>query len=166
LVPKSDDYIGQYAAARATAEGTYESFQVRPLRIGGRLLDGRGIVSIQQPVLSCCSAHPRGGCGDSLCEECVCALEGSCCVGLWETSCADIAATECTQACGQCERSCSGDCNGDRRTTIDELLRAVGIAVGWRPQSDCPAGDVDGDGDITVTDLIDAVGSAQKGCGD
>ncbi len=59
---------------------------------------------------------------------------------------------------------CTGDCNGDRRVTIDELILAVGIALGEEPPSQCPAIDRDGNGTVTISEIITAVGKALGGC--
>ena len=59
---------------------------------------------------------------------------------------------------------CPGDCNGDRRTTVDELIHGVRAVMGNGPQGECSAFDVDGSGEPTVDELVLAVGSALKGC--
>jgi hypothetical protein len=51
----------------------------------------------------------------------------------------------------------AGDCNGDGLVTIDEVVRAVNIAVGVLPLTQCPAADADGDGRVNIADLIKAV---------
>ena len=42
-------------------------------------------------VGSCCDDSTGPGCGDSLCEECVCALEPSCCSDAWSPACVVLA---------------------------------------------------------------------------
>ncbi|GMV42416.1 MAG: hypothetical protein AMXMBFR64_41320 [Myxococcales bacterium] len=55
----------------------------------------------------CCGAHDAAGCDGTACEECVCWEQGNveCCTGAWTPDCADVAAAECTVACG-----CKGPC--------------------------------------------------------
>jgi arylsulfatase A-like enzyme len=60
--------------------------------------------------------------------------------------------------------TCVGDCGGDDRVSIDELIAAVGIALEQRPASDCLAVDRDGDGQVSVAELVTAVGAALDGC--
>jgi hypothetical protein len=59
---------------------------------------------------------------------------------------------------------CPGDCDGDGTVTVDELIRAVNIALGSQPLSDCPAADLDGDGSVQVNEIIVAVHSTLMGC--
>lgn len=59
---------------------------------------------------------------------------------------------------------CAGDCNGDGRVTIGELLTAVRIALGEAPVSDCSAADDNGDERISVGELVRAVAAASTGC--
>ena len=54
----------------------------------------------------------------------------------------------------------AGDCNDDLDVTIDELMTAVGVAVGYRPLRDCDDADVDGDGAVTVDEIVLSVGAA------
>lgn len=58
--------------------------------------------------------------------------------------------------------SCPGDCNGDGRVAIDELVRGVGAALGTTAA--CPALDLDGDGEVSISELVAAVNSALTGC--
>jgi ELWxxDGT repeat protein len=60
--------------------------------------------------------------------------------------------------------ACRGDCRGDGRVTIDDLVQAVAIALGARPVGDCSAVDTGGDGRVTIDELIAAVGVALTGC--
>lgn len=60
--------------------------------------------------------------------------------------------------------ACRGDCGGDGVVTINELVRAVAIALGSAPAGDCAAVDGDGDGRVTVAELIGAVNSVLEGC--
>jgi glucose/sorbosone dehydrogenase len=59
---------------------------------------------------------------------------------------------------------CAGDCNDDRRVSIDELLTMVNIALGTVTISSCSTGDVNRDNEITVDEILTAVGNAQNGC--
>jgi hypothetical protein len=59
---------------------------------------------------------------------------------------------------------CPGDCGGDRIVTVDELLRAVNIALGSVAAETCPASDPDASGTVTVAELVQAVGFALQGC--
>ena len=54
-------------------------------------------------------------------------------------------------------RRCAGDCNGDGEVTIDELIRAVNIALEILPPSDCLAVDANADGAVSIDELIRAV---------
>jgi len=59
---------------------------------------------------------------------------------------------------------CAGDCSGDLRVTIDELIAAVTIALDGAALSTCLAADGDGSATVTIDDLITALGSALDGC--
>jgi len=59
---------------------------------------------------------------------------------------------------------CAGDCNGNSRVTVEEILTLVEIALGRTPIADCQAGDVDHDGMITVDEILTAVHNALTGC--
>lgn len=59
---------------------------------------------------------------------------------------------------------CDGDCNGDRLVTVDELVRAVNVALDQIVPAECIAADRNDDGSITVDEIIAAAGSAQNGC--
>lgn len=59
---------------------------------------------------------------------------------------------------------CIGDCNGDRRVTIEELVRGVNIALGGVALAQCRAIDAGGDGRVTIDELIAAVRAALEGC--
>jgi len=60
--------------------------------------------------------------------------------------------------------ACSGDCDGDGRVAISELVRAVGVALGNNPLSQCTAADSSGDGNVSIAELIGAVGAALNSC--
>lgn len=57
---------------------------------------------------------------------------------------------------------CPGDCNGDGRVSVDELVRAVGLALG--DPGFCLGLDSSGNGQIEVAELVAAVGRALNGC--
>jgi len=59
---------------------------------------------------------------------------------------------------------CPGDCNGDGSVAIDELIRAVAIALGQTPVSACSGLDTNADGAIEVAEIVSAVGGALNGC--
>jgi hypothetical protein len=60
---------------------------------------------------------------------------------------------------------CGGDCDGDHRVTVAELVRGVRGALDSTPADTCQASDVDGDGHMTISDLLTAVNHALHGCG-
>jgi hypothetical protein len=59
---------------------------------------------------------------------------------------------------------CVGDCDGNSRVTIDEILTLVNIALGNAAMADCDPGDARGDGQITVDEILAAVNCALNGC--
>ncbi|MFN8643322.1 MAG: PQQ-binding-like beta-propeller repeat protein [Candidatus Binatia bacterium] len=61
--------------------------------------------------------------------------------------------------------ACVGDCNTDARVTIDELVRAVDVALGGAAIATCDAVDNNRDGTVTINELVRAVTKAQVGCG-
>lgn len=61
--------------------------------------------------------------------------------------------------------TCPGDCNGDGQVSVNELVRAVAIAVGVSPLGECAVIDTSGNGSAEVGELVAAVGSALNGCG-
>jgi hypothetical protein len=48
--------------------------------------------------------------------------------------------------------------------TVDELVRAVNIALGSGPADECPGADVNRDGQVTIDELVKAVNAALSGC--
>jgi TolB protein len=62
--------------------------------------------------------------------------------------------------------ACAGDCDGDGGVTINELVRAVGIALGSTAVGQCAAADGNADGTVTIAELVGAVGAALGGCAD
>ncbi len=59
---------------------------------------------------------------------------------------------------------CVGDCDGDGKVVISELIRGVNIALGIVPLEQCPAFDRNGDRSVAISELIAAVDSALNGC--
>jgi hypothetical protein len=54
----------------------------------------------------------------------------------------------------------AGDCDGDGRVLVGELITAVNIALGTRPLEDCAPADANGDGRVLVSDLVIDVAAA------
>lgn len=82
------------------------------------------------------------------------------CEGVFE--CGDVPCTGTFQvAVGP---SCMGDCAGDSRVTVDELLLMVNVALGGLHVASCGAGDGNGDGQITVDEILIAVNHALSSC--
>lgn len=54
----------------------------------------------------------------------------------------------------------AGDCDGDGAVSVDELVRAVAIALESAPLASCPAADRDGDGIVRIDELIAALTAA------
>jgi len=63
------------------------------------------------------------------------------------------------------QSGCAGDCSADGAVTVEEIVRAVDIALGALPLAACEPADADGDGRVTVDELLQAVGRALNGCG-
>jgi hypothetical protein len=68
-------------------------------------------------------------------------------------------------AAARADTSCTGDCNGDRMVTVDELLLGVNISLGLASPSACPALDRNGDGTVSIDEIVSAVSNALQGCG-
>jgi len=60
--------------------------------------------------------------------------------------------------------TCTGDCNGDRTVTVDEIVAAVSIALGTVDIAACLAADTSGDGRVTVDEIVATVTNALTGC--
>lgn len=60
--------------------------------------------------------------------------------------------------------SCAGDCNGNGRVSVEELIRGVAIALGRGEASSCVNVDGNRDGSVSIGELIAAVSSALDGC--
>ena len=61
-------------------------------------------------------------------------------------------------------QACDGDCDGDGVVRIDDLLRAVSIALGTISVAACSSADVDGNQVLSVAELLTAVARATDGC--
>jgi hypothetical protein len=61
-------------------------------------------------------------------------------------------------------RACAGDCDGGGVVSIDELIRAVRIALGELPAAACGAVDTDASGSADISELIAAVARSLSGC--
>ena len=59
---------------------------------------------------------------------------------------------------------CAGDCDGDRRVGINELLVGVNIITGAAPVSACSVLDVDDNGFVAINEIVRAVNNALAGC--
>ena len=66
--------------------------------------------------------------------------------------------------CPKSPLACPGDCNGDARVGIEELVSAVGILLGETPLASCPSLDRDDDGAVRVDELVRAVAVALNSC--
>ncbi len=61
-------------------------------------------------------------------------------------------------------QTCAGDCDGSGEVTIDELVKAVNIALGTAAPGTCLGADRSGDGTVTIDEIIVAVNYALNGC--
>lgn len=92
----------------------------------------------------CCLPGASPGCNDSLCTDCVCGNDSTCCDVAWDLECAGSAVTICAPACSECEApggscidaaNCSLLCGGD-------LLCLANCAAAAAPDSGVLANDV------------------------
>ena len=60
--------------------------------------------------------------------------------------------------------ACPGDCDADDTVTVDEIVTAVGIALGASAIAACPAADTDSGGTVTVDEIVAALDAALGGC--
>lgn len=60
--------------------------------------------------------------------------------------------------------ACAGDCNLNGAVTINEVLRAVNIALGSATLDVCASVDHDGNGAVSIGELLRAVRAALDGC--
>lgn len=68
-------------------------------------------------------------------------------------------------AAGVDGQTCRGDCDGDGRVVVAELITSVNVALGAAAVRACRAVDANGDGRVSVNELIAAVNSLLEGCG-
>lgn len=67
--------------------------------------------------------------------------------------------------CGEpWEFQCAGDCNGNGKVTVDELITGVRIALGGLATDVCPAIDTDGDGMVHIDELVAPVVLSLNDC--
>ncbi len=66
--------------------------------------------------------------------------------------------------CRSASAQCAGDCNGDGRIVVSELVRGVNILLGRIAVDACPLFDANGDGTVAINELVRAVGFALGGC--
>jgi hypothetical protein len=59
---------------------------------------------------------------------------------------------------------CPGDCNGDGEVRINEVMTAVGIALGSSPVGDCAVIDSNADGQVTIAEIVTATNALLSGC--
>lgn len=83
--------------------------------------------ALECPCGDCCAAQDVPGCGEKMCQDCVCAVDPACCdtLGEWDTRCGTIAREECSLAC-PCGECC--------------LPQAIGseiVGCGEKPCQDC-----------------------------
>jgi hypothetical protein len=58
-----------------------------------------------------------------------------------------------------------GNCNGDERVSVGELVAGVEIALGRGALADCAAFDRDRSGRLTIDELSQGVRNSLLGCG-
>lgn len=61
---------------------------------------------------------------------------------------------------------CPGDCSGNARVDVTELITVVNVALGEAAIESCHRADLDRDGGIQVDEILQGVGSALDGCGE
>jgi len=62
------------------------------------------------------------------------------------------------------EQRLLGDCGSDGEVTVDEILRAVAIALGEAEAADCRMSDRNEDGTVAVDEILAAIANALDGC--
>lgn len=60
--------------------------------------------------------------------------------------------------------ACVGDCSGDGRVTVDEVVLGLDIGLGRRSTTACSRIDADEDGAVSISELTRAVASLLEGC--
>ncbi|MEZ4264879.1 MAG: hypothetical protein R3F39_00770 [Myxococcota bacterium] len=102
------------------------------------------------------------GCAVSAaCEGCVCAKDGLCCTGAWDSDCAECAAGTGTGRDGSCEDTVCADVCGAGVTACDsgDPCEATGVCLGGA----CTAGYACDDGDPCTVDTCTESGCAHAG---
>lgn len=64
----------------------------------------------------------------------------------------------------QGEAACTGDCDGNRAVTVDEVVLGVNIALGTASPQQCSNFDANHDQLVTVDEVVSAVSNALSGC--
>ena len=82
----------------------------------------------------------------------------------YQVTAVDLYMKESSPASGLLDCHCEGDCDGNRRVDISELIGGVNIALGNAPLAACPSFDGDGSGAVTIDELLRAVNNALVGC--
>lgn len=59
---------------------------------------------------------------------------------------------------------CVADCDENGRVTVDEIVRAVNIALGVQQVASCTSADRDADGSVTVDEILASVQHGLTGC--
>jgi len=59
---------------------------------------------------------------------------------------------------------CVGDCDGNHRVSVEEIVIGVNIALGLLESGACSAMNCNDDGPVTVDCLVKAVNNALEGC--
>lgn len=59
--------------------------------------------------------------------------------------------------------ACVGDCDGNHKVAVNEILILVNIVLGTQSASACPSGDLPA-GPVTVTTIVEAVHNVLDGC--
>jgi hypothetical protein len=77
--------------------------------------------------------------------------------------CLSLAATLAVPAPAAAQQ-CAGDCDGNGRVTIDELLLSVRIGLGGASLDGCRAADPSGDGRVLIHELVAAAGNTLNAC--
>src|SRR5262245_60418463 len=72
-----------------------------------------------------------------------------------------VKATTATAGAGS---ACAGDCNGDGRVVVSELITSVKINLGRAQLDACLAVDGDSSGSAEINEIVQAVGQALRGC--
>lgn len=62
------------------------------------------------------------------------------------------------------QAACTGDCDGDGRVTVSELIRGVNIALGIQDLANCLVFDGNEDGRVSIGELIGGVNASLSGC--